>query len=135
MDMDDIQWNDAINRTISMAKDQLQPCFAAEHKLKLDNCCKIQLQTLIQRLEEMPIKEEEEEVVYTVKLTYFFKSSGKYYSDGEYETKKEALFDIWNEVREMRMKSSLPGLIPGHSPFTISVDVLDHPHAHPHLIV
>ncbi|KKL51422.1 hypothetical protein LCGC14_2295680 [marine sediment metagenome] len=134
MDNDDIQWNDAINRTISMAKDQLRPCFAAEHNLKLDNCCKIQLQTLINRLEKMTIKEEEEEVVYTVKLTYF-KPKGKYYSDGEYKTKKEALFDIWSEVREMRMDGRLPGLIPGHSPFTISVDVLDHPHAHPHLIV
>ncbi len=70
----------------------------------------------------------------TVKLTYF-KPSGKYYSDGEYESNKEDLWEIWNEVEQKRESGHLPGLIEGHSPFIVSVDVPDHPHNHPHLII
>lgn len=69
-----------------------------------------------------------------VNLTYF-KSSGKYYSNGRYTTHKQQLFEIWGEVRNMQVRKELPGLSPGHSDFIISVDVPDHPHRHPHLIL
>lgn len=68
-----------------------------------------------------------------VKLTYF-KQSGKYYTDGEYDTNKEALYEIWDEVRSKQVAGELPGLIVGCTKFTILVEVPDHPHAHPHLI-
>lgn len=69
-----------------------------------------------------------------VKLTYF-KPSGKYYSNGCYTTHKVELYDIWNEVENMQVRKELPGLSPGHSDFIISVDVPEHPHRHPHLIL
>jgi hypothetical protein len=54
-----------------------------------------------------------------VQLTYF-KSGGKYYSDGEYETEKEQLWEIWDEIREMLKKGKKPGF---------------HKHEHPRLIM
>lgn len=81
-----------------------------------------------------------------VKLTYF-KPSGKFYAEGEYETKlpaddlqhppgarAPALFKIWEEVAQLRAERRLPGLINGHSWFTVAIDVPDHPHAHPHIL-
>ena len=85
------------------------------------------------------------ENIMKVKLTYF-KSSGKYYSDGEYETsiphiellhggaKAPPLFQIWDEVAGMMVRGQLPDLIPGHSNFSVLVDVPDHPHRHPRMI-
>lgn len=69
-----------------------------------------------------------------VKLTYF-KKSGKYYSNSRYTTHKEQLFEIWDEVKKLQEEKNLPGLLPGHSDFIISVDVPEHPHRHPHLIL
>ena len=69
-----------------------------------------------------------------VKLTYF-KPSGKYYSEGSYTTNRGQLFDIWDEVKKMQEELDLPGLVPGHSEFIISVDVPNHPYRHPHLIL
>lgn len=69
-----------------------------------------------------------------VKLIYF-KSSGRYYSEGSYMTNKENLGEIWEEVRGMQRTKNLPGLMAGHSEFHVSVDVPDHPHRHPHLIL
>lgn len=69
-----------------------------------------------------------------VELTYF-KISGKYYSTGSYMTNKEHLFEIWNEVEKMLSAKRLPGLMVGHSPYHILVDVPEHPHRHPHLIL
>lgn len=71
---------------------------------------------------------------YNVKLTYF-KSGGKYYSGGEYQTKKKDLGDIWDEVRHMRSIRHLPGLAEGCSEFVVLIEVPDHPHNHPRLIV
>jgi hypothetical protein len=81
-----------------------------------------------------------------VQLRYF-KPSGKWYADGEYETqvpdsaielipgvRGPALFRIWEEVAAMKADRTLPGLRSGHSDFTVLVDVPDHPHRHPHLI-
>jgi hypothetical protein len=72
--------------------------------------------------------------MYKVKLDYF-KRSGKWYSDGEYETEKSELFEIWEEVGEMAEKKRLPGLMEGHSDFVVLVSVPDHPHDHPHLVI
>lgn len=68
-------------------------------------------------------------------LLSYFKPNGKWYSDDEYETSKELLFEIWDEVRAMRDARRLPGLVEGHSEYIVSVDVPDHPHRHPHLIM
>lgn len=64
-----------------------------------------------------------------------FKRNGKWYSEGEYETEEKPLYQIWAEVRRMRDERRLPGLIEGHSDFIVSVDVPDHEHNHPHLII
>jgi hypothetical protein len=70
-----------------------------------------------------------------VKLTYF-KRSGKYYSDAEYHTVHEELWDIWDEVKRFRDHGESPGLTKGtFHDFIVSVDIPDHPHNHPHLIV
>jgi hypothetical protein len=66
-----------------------------------------------------------------VKLTYF-KRSGKYYWDGNYQTTKKELFEIWEEVRDMSIH---PGLIGKWSEGIIDVDVPRHKNRHPHLIV
>lgn len=68
-----------------------------------------------------------------VELIYF-KPSGKYYSEGHYETKLEFLFEIWDEVREMVSNKELPGLMRGHSDFYVLVNVPGHKHEHPRLI-
>ncbi len=68
-------------------------------------------------------------------LTYF-KPTGKYYSQGELEVGDfYALWLIWDDVRELRNKRALPGLIQGHDDYIVSVDVPDHPDRHPHLIM
>lgn len=71
--------------------------------------------------------------MYTVKLTYF-KRGGKYYSEGEYETQIEHLFEIFDEVRELLWSKQLPGLMVGHSDFITLIEVPDHPNDHPRLI-
>ncbi len=72
--------------------------------------------------------------MYRVKLTYF-RLSGKYYSEGEYESAKTHLFEIWREVRQFLLTRKLPGLVEGCSEFIILVDVPEHPHEHPRLII
>jgi len=69
-----------------------------------------------------------------VKLTYF-KTSGKYYSDGEYNTTQDTMHGIWQEVRLMRTMGKLPGLVDGCSEFITSVDVPEHKYNHPHIII
>lgn len=83
-----------------------------------------------------------------VKLTYF-KPSGKYYSDGVFETDTtptqkqfdlginiKPLYQIWEEVERMRdVTGNLPDLCDGcGKEFDILVEVPDHPHAHPHIV-
>lgn len=72
-----------------------------------------------------------EEYSYDVQLTYF-KASGKYYSGEEYETCKESLLDIWEEVKTMETH---PGLNGKWSEGFILVNVPNHPHDHPKLII
>lgn len=71
---------------------------------------------------------------FKVKLTYF-KSSGKYYTDGEYETKETELYLIYREVRELKRMGKLPGLAEGHSDFFVLAEVPDYPQAYPHLAI
>ena len=68
-----------------------------------------------------------------VKLSYF-KPSGKWYSDGEFDAEPKALYEIWHEVERLRDRGRLPGLMPGHSPYIVFVDVPEHEHNHPHLV-
>lgn len=69
-----------------------------------------------------------------VQLTYF-KDTGKYYSKGEYETEKEHLHEIWDEVREMIRQGTRPGLIKGCHEFHTLVNVAGHIHEHPRLML
>ena len=71
---------------------------------------------------------------YRVQLTYF-KPSGKYYSTGDYDTDREWMFEIFEEVRELRDAGNLPHLVKGSKEFHILVEVPGHPHAYPALIV
>lgn len=48
-----------------------------------------------------------------VTLTYF-KPSGKYYCDGEYESILEFDFEIYEEVRVLKYHRNLPGLQSGN---------------------
>lgn len=58
----------------------------------------------------------------TVKLTYF-KKSGKYYSEGEYESEVPEYHDwqIYEEVRKFQTDGKLPGLVDGCVEFDILV--------------
>ena len=69
-----------------------------------------------------------------VKLTYF-KQSGKYYSEGTYTTNRKDLGSIWYDVSLLMQDKELPGLTEGHSEFIVLVDVPEHPHRHPRLIL
>lgn len=68
-----------------------------------------------------------------VKLTYF-RLRGKYYSEGEYETTRQHLFQIFEEVDLLRRERKLPGLAEGHDRYIVLVDVPDHKDNHPTLI-
>lgn len=69
-----------------------------------------------------------------VNLTYY-KQTGKYYTEGSYETGKVCLFEIFNEVRQKVQDRILPGLVEGCSEFIVGIDVPNHPHNHPRLII
>ncbi|QSM00860.1 hypothetical protein YerA41_159 [Yersinia phage YerA41] len=69
-----------------------------------------------------------------VKLTYF-KRSGKYYTEGEYESEHKWLHDITDEIRKMRSEGKLPGINGAGEDFIIHVDMGDAETAVPALIV
>jgi len=70
-----------------------------------------------------------------VKLTYF-KAGGKYYSEGSFETScGMPMFTIYGTVRDMLDSHRLPGLMEGHSDFMVLVDVPDHDHNVPALLL
>ncbi len=69
-----------------------------------------------------------------VNLTYF-KTGGKYYSEGSYETSYNSLFDVWDEVRDLLKVGMLPGLSEGSKEFIVLVDAPEHEHNHPRLII
>jgi hypothetical protein len=55
----------------------------------------------------------------TVQLTYF-KSTGKYYLEGTYETERTLHHEIIDEVREMHREGKLPGMS-GQPKYTLVV--------------
>lgn len=57
-----------------------------------------------------------------VKLTYF-KFTGKYYSEGSFETETEYDWDIYRQVREMLEQKKLPGLIEGVNDHFVLVEI------------
>ena len=67
-------------------------------------------------------------------LTYF-KGHGKYYSDGEYTSHKEQLFEIVAEARDMARAGKVPGMVDGYKPKFMLINVPNHPHDHPALYV
>jgi hypothetical protein len=69
-----------------------------------------------------------------VNLTYY-KPSGKYYSEDNFETLPKSLYEIWQDVQWMIDQNLLPGLSSGvRAGFIVQVDVPDCPHNHPHLM-
>lgn len=68
-----------------------------------------------------------------VKLTYF-KPSGKYYADGEYTSRRESMFQILYETRNMILRGERPGLCEESSKYHVLVDVPSHPNNCPSLI-
>lgn len=71
---------------------------------------------------------------YTVKCTYF-KDTGKYYADGETRMDLLAISDAWDYIREKNKNGGLPGLVESSRGWIILVEVPDHPHSHPKLIL
>lgn len=69
---------------------------------------------------------------YKIQITYF-KSSGKFYTNDEYETEKKTMFEVCDEVRQMNRDGKLPGLVGGWQ-YDILVDSKDHPLAVPCLL-
>lgn len=78
-----------------------------------------------------------------VELTYFKRDTGKYYASAAYESKLDAdslLEDYWSEIAVLERHDNLPGLARGvwtedRHEFIILVNVIDHPNAHPRLLV
>lgn len=71
-----------------------------------------------------------------VQLRYF-KTTGKYYGSDQYQTTKDHMYEIFQEVRDKHASGDLPGLAPGfgrRSAFTVYVDCPSHPDDHPRLI-
>lgn len=69
-----------------------------------------------------------------VKLTYF-KPSGKYYSQGEYQSDEDHAFNVFDEVKTMQREGKLPGLVEGGGKhFFIHLDPVEHPLGYPALI-
>lgn len=73
-------------------------------------------------------------IAYEVHLTYFRKS-GKYYSEGKYTSYKQHLFEIWEEVGNLRRDGKLPHITEGSREWNILVEVPRHPHAHPTILM
>lgn len=65
----------------------------------------------------------------------YFRPTGKWYASGHYDTTLEDLGDIWDEVRALAANRMLPGLCANHSDYVVSINVPDHPHNHPRLIM
>ena len=71
---------------------------------------------------------------YLVKLQYF-KPGGKFYISAEFISNQIALHNIFYDIEQMAKKRILPGLRENHPRYIVSVDVPDHPHNMPKLII
>lgn len=68
----------------------------------------------------------------------YFKQTGKWYSEGEYETQltsDDGLYEVWEEVVGMFRKGKRPGLVDGKQEFNTLVEVPEHPHNHFHFLM
>lgn len=70
--------------------------------------------------------------MYEVELQYF-KRNGKYYCNGEYKTDKAYMFEISDEVNQMKVENKLPG-VQGNE-WIIYVNAPKHPNGFPVLII
>lgn len=66
-------------------------------------------------------------------LTYF-KESGKYYTEASFFTKEQWMYQVFEEVKEMKKNNRLPGLSGEWSGF-IYVESKSHPNSYPGLII
>lgn len=68
----------------------------------------------------------------------YFKKSGKYYCEGTYLTRELDMFEIFAEAELMISLGRRPGLVdcePGKNEFYALIEVPDHPHKYPHLVM
>ena len=72
--------------------------------------------------------------MYKINLIYF-KSSGKYYETSSFQTNKAYMFEVFDQVKELKAAAKLPGLISGDWDGPILVNSDDHPNAYPGLIL
>lgn len=70
--------------------------------------------------------------MYKVELQYF-KQGGKFYTEGSYETDKEQMYEVSDEVRKMREEGKLPGIC--GSEWIVYVSADEHPNGYPLLIL
>ena len=56
------------------------------------------------------------------RLIYFKPDSGKFYSEAEYESQCQHSYELYSEVRTMRDRGILPGLVNGAQLFDIYID-------------
>ena len=68
-----------------------------------------------------------------VELIYF-KESGKYYSEGSYESEHEFFYDIVDEIKIMLARGKRPGLVDGHE-FNVLAEINVKYGPLPHLFV
>lgn len=74
-------------------------------------------------------------MTFRVVLSYF-RPTGKYLASAETVIAHDAIAMIWEEIHEMRKLGRLPGLRPNAGrDLLIVVDVPDHPHRVPHLVM
>ena len=60
-----------------------------------------------------------------VRLSYFKPDSGKFYTESEYESHCEHSYEVYTEVRTMRDRGILPGLVAGAKLFDIHIQPAD----------
>ena len=74
-------------------------------------------------------------MAHRVQLTYF-RPTGKFLWTADATVDRDEMVEIWEEVDDLRRLGRLPGLRPGAGrDLLIVVDVPDHPHRVPHLVM
>lgn len=69
-----------------------------------------------------------------VTLTYF-KPCGTFYCSATVKVRFQALYLIWEEIVNLQADGKWPGLTEGPHDYITLVEVGEHPHNHPHLII
>lgn len=68
-----------------------------------------------------------------VHLTYY-KSSGKYYSEGRYVSEKKHFYEVVDEIRDMLNTGKRPGLVDGFE-FHVVAEIYDNQGPMSHLFI